>query len=117
MKATQRPKIIVAVMVNLIMEVLDAYFHDVQTQNAIRMAIAKTYVEEFTEYELKEFIKLYRTPIGKKALQELPVVMQKAWARGSEIGMQVSSSPKYDEMLFEKFKTLQEKGVLPQRFE
>jgi uncharacterized protein len=105
-----------AVLTNLIMEVLDAYFHDVQTQNAIKMAFAKTYVEEFTEYELKEFIKFYRTPIGKKALQKLPVVMQKGWERGSEIGSQVSSSPKYEQMLIEKIEALQEKGLLPQEF-
>jgi hypothetical protein len=105
------------VLTNLVVEVVDAYFHDAQTQKAIRMAYAKTYMEEFTEYELKEFIKFYGTPIGKKALQKLPVVMQKAWERGSEIGSQVSSSPKYEQMLIEKVEKLREKGLLPQEFE
>ena len=105
-----------AVLINLVMEVLDSYFHDIETQNKMKMAFAKTYVEEFTEYELKEFIKFYRTPIGKKALQKLPAVMQKGWERGSEIGSQVSSSPKYEQMLIEKIEALQEKGLLPQEF-
>ncbi len=104
------------VLINLIMEVLDAYFHDPQTQTAIKTAFAKLYMDEFTEYELKEFIKFYKTPVGKKALQKLPLVTQKGWEIGSEIGGQVSSSPKYEQMLIEKIKILQEKGQLPQEF-
>lgn len=104
------------VLTNLVLEVLDAYFHDTQTQNAIRTAFAKLYVEEFTEYELKEFIKFYRTPVGKKALQKLPAVTQKGWEIGSEIGSRVSSSPKYEQMLIQKIEALQEKGQLPQEF-
>lgn len=104
------------VLINLVMEVLDAYFHDPKTQTAIRTAFAKLYMEEFTEYELKEFIKFYETPVGKKALQKLPVVTQKGWEIGSQIGGQVSSSPKYEQMLAEKIKSLQEKGQLPQEF-
>lgn len=105
-----------AVLTNLVMEVLDAYFHDAQTQNAIKTAFSKLYVDEFTEYELKEFIKFYRTPIGKKALQKLPAVTQKGWEIGSEIGSQVSSSPKYEQMFIQKIETLQEKGQLPKEF-
>ena len=103
-----------AVLINLIMEVLDAYFHDIETQNKMKMAHAKTYMEEFTEYELKEFVRFYKTAIGQKALQKLPVVMQKGWDRGSEIGSQVSSSPKYEQMFIEKLKALQDKGMIPQ---
>jgi hypothetical protein len=102
------------VLINLVMEVLDSYFHDIETQNKIKMAYAKTYMEEFTEYELKEFVRFYKTAIGQKALQKLPVVMQKGWERGSEIGSQVSSSPKYEQMFIEKLKALQDKGMIPQ---
>jgi hypothetical protein len=104
------------ILINLVMEVLDAYFHDPQTQTAIKKAFAKLYVGEFTEYELKEFIKFYKTPVGRKALQKLPVVTQKGWEIGSAIGGQVSSSPKYEQLLVEKIKRLQEKGQLPQEF-
>jgi hypothetical protein len=101
------------ILTNLIMEVLDAYFHDIETQNKMKMAFTKTYVEEFTEYELKEFVRFYKTPIGKKALQKLPAVTQKCWESGSEIGGQISSSPKYHQMLVGKVKALQDKGALP----
>jgi len=103
-----------AVLTNVIMEVLDAYLHDIETQNKLKMAFAQTYMEEFTEYELKEFVRFYKTPIGQKALQKLPAVMQKGWEKGSEIGSQVSSSPKYKQMLAEKIKALQDKGIIPQ---
>jgi hypothetical protein len=102
------------VLINLVMEVLDAYFHDIETQNKMKMAYAKTYMEEFTEYELKEFVRFYKTAIGQKALQKFPAVMQKCWERGSEIGSQISSSPKYEQMIIEKLKSLQDKGMIPQ---
>ena len=105
-----------SVLVGLVMEVLDAYFHDPETQNKMKMALAKTFMEEFTESELREFVRFYKTPIGQKALRRLPIVMQKGWERGSEIGSQVSSSPKYQQMLAEKFKALQDKGLLPKEF-
>jgi hypothetical protein len=101
------------VLTDVIMDVLDAYFHDPETQDRMKTAIAKIYMEEFTEYELKEFIRFYGTPAGQKALQRLPVVMQKGGQAGSEIGRQVSSSPKYQQMMAKKVKELQDKGKLP----
>ena len=95
------------------METLDVCFHDIETQNRIKMAYAKTYMEEFTEYELKEFINFYGTPIGQKVLQKLPVVTHKNWERGSEIVRQVLLSPKYEQMFDEKFKVLQDQGIIP----
>lgn len=104
------------VLVDAVMEVLDAYFHDPETQNKLKAAFVRTYVEEFTESELSELVRFYRTPIGKKALQKLPAVVQKGWERGSEIGSQVSSSPKYNRMLDRKLKVLQDQGKLPKEF-
>jgi hypothetical protein len=104
------------VLVGAVMEVLDAYFRDPETQNKLKAAFARTYVEEFTEPELSELVRFYRTPIGKKVLQKLPAVVQKGWQRGSEIGSQVSSSPKYDRMIDRKLKALQDQGKLPKEF-
>lgn len=104
------------VLINLTMEIIDAGLHDIETQNKIKMEYAKVFMEEFTEHELKEFIKFYRTAVGQKALHKLPIVMQKSWERGSEIGNQVFSLPKYEQMFTEKFKALQVKGILPQEF-
>ena len=104
------------VLTNLVLEVMDACFDDAQTQTAMRTALAKLYMEEFTEYELNELIKFFITPVGKKALQKLPLLTQKGWELGSKIGGQISSSPKYQQMLTDKIKELQEKGQLPQEF-
>ena len=42
------------------------------------------YVKAFTEPEWKEILTFYRTPVGKKALQQVPRLMQ----AGAEIGTQ-----------------------------
>ena len=46
--------------------------------------LAKCYSDEFTEDELQELIDFYRTPIGKKSVEKLPVLMGK----GAELGQQ-----------------------------
>jgi uncharacterized protein len=42
----------------------------------------KLYMDAFTESELNELNKFYQTPVGKKTLQQMPVLM----AKGAEIG-------------------------------
>jgi|WetSurMetagenome_2_1015567.scaffolds.fasta_scaffold57065_3 uncharacterized protein len=43
------------------------------------------YVNEFSEDELRELIVFYKTDIGKKAIEKLPLL----YAKGSELGQQV----------------------------
>ena len=105
-----------AVLTGAVMEILDAYFHDPETQNKIKTAFAKTFAAEFAENELSEMVTFYRTPTGQKALQRFPIVMQKGWEQGAQIGSQISSSPKYQHMLVEKIKALQDQGALPRNF-
>lgn len=58
---------------------------------------AKLYKEVFTEAELRELTAFYRTPIGKKALQKLPELMQK----GAQLGVDrfKASYPKLEAMI------------------
>ncbi|HMG05050.1 MAG TPA: DUF2059 domain-containing protein, partial [Chthoniobacterales bacterium] len=44
--------------------------------------MVKLYADAFTESELNELSKFYQTPVGKKTLQQMPVLMSK----GAEIG-------------------------------
>lgn len=44
--------------------------------------LIRLYTAEFTEAELKEIAAFYRTPTGKKAIEKMPVLMQK----GAELG-------------------------------
>lgn len=48
----------------------------------IKNQLAAMYCEDFSEAELKELSAFYRTPLGKKAIQKMPTMMQ----RGSEWG-------------------------------
>lgn len=46
----------------------------------------QTYMAAFTESELREIAAFWRTPVGRKALTELPRIMQEAAAIGSAVG-------------------------------
>jgi len=50
---------------------------------SIKEDLIKLYVKEFTEDELKDLMKFYQTPTGKKFLKKAPVMMQK----GGELGL------------------------------
>lgn len=51
---------------------------------ALREPLIQMYAEAFTEKELKQITKFYRTPAGKKSAQITPELM----ARGSALGQQ-----------------------------
>jgi hypothetical protein len=44
----------------------------------------RIYTAEFSEQELKELMAFYQTPVGKKSVEKMPVLLQK----GAEIGQQ-----------------------------
>ncbi len=49
--------------------------------------MAEIYMSEFTPSEMKELIKLYETPIGKKLYEKNKVLYDKGQAVGTEWGM------------------------------
>jgi hypothetical protein len=51
---------------------------------AIKDGMVELYKAEFTESELKELAAFYRTPIGKKSVEKLPMLA----AAGAQLGMQ-----------------------------
>ncbi len=50
--------------------------------DSMKADLIKLYMGEFTEAELGELNKFYQTPVGRKTVEKLPVLMSK----GSEIG-------------------------------
>ncbi len=64
-------------------DVLKDFLHKHLSFKAIKGDMAKLYAKEFTESELKELKDFYQTPIGKKAIEKLPVLS----AAGAQIGM------------------------------
>jgi hypothetical protein len=64
-------------------DVLKAFLNKHISYPAVKEDLIRMYTAEFTEAELKEVTAFYRTPTGKKAVQKMPVLMQK----GAELGM------------------------------
>jgi hypothetical protein len=74
---------------------------------------ADIFMETYTESELRELVKFYRTPIGKKAIQTLPEITRKGIERGTTIGQSLIDSPKVQKMINDKFDQLKAEGKLP----
>ena len=101
-----------AIIIDAIMEVMEEYVGDPDTQAKVKGISAQLYMEEFTETELREMAKFYRTKTGQKALSKLPVIMRKQW----ELESQEALPPKYEQMIVDKIKALQSQGKLPEEF-
>ncbi|WP_269540145.1 DUF2059 domain-containing protein [Cerasicoccus fimbriatus] len=66
------------------------------------------YMDTFSEAELKDLIAFYKTPTGKKALQELPTLFQKGAVAGEEIAQ------KYLPEFQTKVQQIMEKAMMEQ---
>lgn len=81
-----------------------------QEAGALMEVIIPLYDKYFTEAELKEMIKFYQTPVGKKTIQVMPQLLQESMAVGQTWGEGVA--PKLFEQIEKRFK--QENIPLPQ---
>jgi hypothetical protein len=108
-EANPKTKPYSAIIINAAMEVMEAYIRDPETQTKVKGITAQLYMKEFTETELREMVKFYRSKTGQKALSKLPAIMQKQW----ELESQMEMPPKYEQMLVEKITNLQKQGKLP----
>jgi hypothetical protein len=102
------------VLLNVMREVYTAYFNDNDIQKQLKNTYSNIYMEEFTEEELKDILKFYQTPTGKKCLKEQPVIAEKIWKRLVEIGRNMPV--KYKQIMDRKFDKLIEQGKLPKDF-
>ena len=100
------------VIINAIMEVMDAYLNDADTQNKVKKVYSQIYMQEFTETELLEMISFYSSKVGQKAFLKLPVILKKQWEQESHLPMPA----KYEQMITDKLKLLQQQGKLPAEF-
>jgi hypothetical protein len=101
-----------AIIINAVMEVMEAYIGDPETQAKVKGISAQLFMEEFTETELREMATFYRSKTGQKALSKLPVIMRRQW----ELESQVTMPPKYEQMIVDKITALQRHGKLPEEF-
>lgn len=58
------------------------------TYEALEPKLIDLYTESFTEAELRELIAFYKTPVGHKALEKLPELMQEGALMGTELAQQ-----------------------------
>jgi hypothetical protein len=80
--------------------------------NSIKSDFIDIYTEEFTEQELRKLIAFYNTPVGKKTITKLPILMQK----GAQIGMSKvrMNQNELRDMLQAEAKRLEEKNKTAQ---
>jgi uncharacterized protein len=64
-------------------DVFRTWYQKVFAAGDLEAELAKLYMHAFSEQELQGLIAFYRTPLGQKALEKLPHLMQQA----TEIGM------------------------------
>ncbi|TXK46445.1 DUF2059 domain-containing protein [Pontibacter qinzhouensis] len=53
-------------------------------------SIAPIYDKHYTHDEVKQLIKFYQTPLGKKAISTMPLIMEESMEMGQELGKQVA---------------------------
>ena len=63
---------------------LRAFFAKYMSWDSIQDDFAKLYMKAFSEAEMKQLVAFYKTPVGKKALNEMPSLMQ----QGAQLGME-----------------------------
>ncbi len=63
----------------------------VKRRSELHAQIAEVYADEFTTAELRELLKFYRGPLGKKFLKRMPLVTQKTIVLGQRWGRNVAS--------------------------
>lgn len=61
---------------------MKAFLNKYMSWASLKDDMAKLYMEAFSESELNELNKFYQTPLGKKTMQKMPILM----AKGAEIG-------------------------------
>jgi uncharacterized protein len=61
---------------------MEKFFEKYLSYDALKDDLIKMYAAEFTEEEIKDLIKFYQTPLGKKTAEKMPVLT----AKGAQLG-------------------------------
>ncbi|GAB3307189.1 DUF2059 domain-containing protein [Hymenobacter tenuis] len=80
-----------------------AYLNKYMSWSSMKEDMVQLYAREFSEKELKELAKFYRTPTGRKTITKMPELMQ----AGMEIGQKRMQEhmPELQQAIAEKMKT------------
>ncbi len=66
-------------------DVLLSWMRKIFAGDAFNGEVVRLYIASFSESELRELIAFYRSPIGQKALEKMPELMQKGMAIGQKL--------------------------------
>lgn len=73
-------------------QIMQQFFDTWFTAAELEPRIIEIYADTFTEDELKQYIRFYKTPAGQKLLEKSPELS----ARGMEVGRQIVTEHKAD---------------------
>ncbi len=65
-------------------QIMISFFDKHMSYSSLKTDLINLYANAFTESELKEINTFYQTPTGKKAIQQMPILMN----QGGQIGAQ-----------------------------
>jgi hypothetical protein len=65
-------------------QIMLKFYKKYMSYESLKRDLIKIYAETFTEIELREINKFYRTPIGQKTIQIMPELMAKGAYLGSQ---------------------------------
>lgn len=60
------------------------------TKEALVDLTIPVYDKHFTHQEIKDMIALYKTPLGQKMLEKMPLIMQESMEKGQEFGREIA---------------------------
>ena len=103
------------IIINVFEDIMSKYFYDPTTQKLLKDAYAGIYADEFTNNELLELIRFYKTNLGQKILQKNPLLLQRSRQKEAEL-IQGPIFSKYMQMFTERLDELKANGTLPKDF-
>jgi hypothetical protein len=71
-----------APMLASLKEPMRKFFEKHLSYESLKEDLITMYVEEFSEDEVRDLIKFYQTPLGKKSVEKMPVL----FAKGAQLG-------------------------------
>lgn len=70
-------------------EFWDSFMNEVNMDELIEK-IVPIYIKHYTQAELEELIVFYKTPLGQKVIQELPLISRESYSIGQDWGKQIA---------------------------
>lgn len=93
-------------------DVLLKWVRNTMTWEAMAPRMIQLFMDTFTESELRDLVAFYKTPTGKKALTQLPVLFE----QGAKIGQELAekNQAELEAMIAARSKELEKQGETPE---